>query len=140
MNPATILEIYWSYGKFEGVEIERLSKILGRPVDLDKDGDVTYKDRNAELTLDEALSVGHSFEVKGYKPYIRPGDIDSFKPRHDAPAPVNNKCNVIVAGTSVMEINDVDVATDLCTDALQSRLNDGWRILAICVQPEPTTT
>ena len=52
-----------------------------------------------------------------------------------APA-VNERCNVVVPGLGLMEIREVCVESDFCTERLQERLNDGWRILAICVQPD----
>lgn len=32
----------------------------------------------------------------------------------------------------LMQINDVTYLSDACTDDLQSHLNEGWRILAVC--------
>ena len=31
-----------------------------------------------------------------------------------------------------MKIDEVQVLTDCCTEALQGELDDGWRILAVC--------
>lgn len=48
----------------------------------------------------------------------------------------NTRCNVAVAGLGLLTVNMVQVENDCCTDRLQGLLNDGWRILAVCVQPD----
>ena len=48
----------------------------------------------------------------------------------------NDKCHVHVGGLGLMLINEVCVVKDVCTHALQDNLNEGWRILAVCVQPD----
>ena len=53
-----------------------------------------------------------------------------------APTVVNERCNVTVPGIGLMAIREVCVELDLCTDRLQSLLDEGWRILAICPQPD----
>lgn len=134
-----ILEVGWRYGEWTEEQFKRLELVLGRQVKRDEKGkSLEWSEQTHELTIDEAVSVGHEFTVKTAKPYarIKPNDPSIFQPRPSDQAPVNQKCNVIVAGTSVMEINEVTVQRDYCTDALQSDLNQGWRILAICVQPD----
>ena len=49
---------------------------------------------------------------------------------------INERCNVSVGGLGLLLIDEVKVALDLCTEALQNELSSGWRILAICVQPD----
>lgn len=50
--------------------------------------------------------------------------------------PVNTKINVAIGGLGLLAINDVKVEYDLCTDVLGQLLKKGWRILAICPQPD----
>lgn len=47
----------------------------------------------------------------------------------------NAKCNVHVPGLGLLSITNVDYEEDMCTEELQRRLDDGWRILACCPQP-----
>lgn len=47
-----------------------------------------------------------------------------------------NARNVSVGGLGLLIIDTVKVEVDLCTEALQQELNKGWRIVAICVQPD----
>jgi len=49
--------------------------------------------------------------------------------------PVNRVVNVAIPGFGLLAIDDVMVSYDLCTDELRKYLEDGWRILAICPQP-----
>jgi hypothetical protein len=53
----------------------------------------------------------------------------------DAPV-VNTACKVITPGPSLQTYDQAHVETDCCTNRLQGLLDDGWRILAICVQPD----
>ena len=48
----------------------------------------------------------------------------------------NQKVNVHVGGGLIVTYNDLKLMEDICTDMLQNELNDGWRIIAVCVQPE----
>lgn len=72
--------------------------------------------------------------------------IESIRP--EAPQPVftnlnpsptpafNQLVNVCVPGYALLEIAEVGVKEDCCTDELGRCLLDGWKILAICPQPD----
>lgn len=49
---------------------------------------------------------------------------------------VNERCSVAVSGLGLLTISEVMVERDFCTEALQMKLNEGWRIVAVCVQPD----
>lgn len=49
---------------------------------------------------------------------------------------VNQKVNVAVPGLGLLLISEVHLLADGCTDALSDWLKEGWRILAICPQPD----
>lgn len=53
-----------------------------------------------------------------------------------ATPPVNKVVNVAVPGNALLRITKVQVLTDICTDELQRHLNEGWRIVAVCPQPD----
>lgn len=40
--------------------------------------------------------------------------------------------HITIPDIGVLHINDVTVLYDACTDDLQTHLNEGWRILAVC--------
>ncbi len=48
----------------------------------------------------------------------------------------NSKCSVHVPGLGLLMIDEVDVLDDACTDRLQEKMKEGWRILAICPQAD----
>lgn len=48
----------------------------------------------------------------------------------------NKQCNVHIGGSLLMNVNDLKLCEDCCTDALQQQLDAGWRIIAACVQPD----
>lgn len=57
----------------------------------------------------------------------RPSDPDSY---------VNNRVHVHVPGSPLLQIDEVDVLYDSCTDNLGEYLRKGWRIVAVCPQPD----
>ncbi len=114
---------------------EQVEKIIltGNPCKLEDDGSMNWSSRDCSMTLDEALDIGLEFKVKqrlGVQRLIEDFGISN------APAPVNERCHVIVSGSHLMSIREVKAMENLCTDILQSELNAGWCILAICVQPD----
>lgn len=48
----------------------------------------------------------------------------------------NQLVNVVVPDIGVMRIDRCKLVEDCCTDRLNDHLRDGWRILAICPQPD----
>lgn len=48
----------------------------------------------------------------------------------------NQKVNVHVGGGLIVTYNDLKLLENACTDAVQTALNNGWRIIAVCVQPD----
>jgi hypothetical protein len=48
----------------------------------------------------------------------------------------NDRCDVHVGGYALMQVNEVHLFADVCTDGLQEELDKGWRIIAACVQPD----
>jgi hypothetical protein len=48
----------------------------------------------------------------------------------------NEKTNVHVGGGLITTYNDLMLKEDVCIDVLQEELNNGWRIIAVCVQPD----
>jgi hypothetical protein len=48
----------------------------------------------------------------------------------------NNRCDVHIGNLGLLNINQLAYTTDKCTEELQNILNEGWRILAVCPQPD----
>jgi len=49
---------------------------------------------------------------------------------------LNSKVVVHVPGNQLLHINSVMLLADACTDSLQIHIKDGWRIIAVCPQPD----
>ena len=48
----------------------------------------------------------------------------------------NNRCEVHMPGNMLASYNEVMLIEDSCTDQLQSALSSGWRMIAVCPQPD----
>lgn len=48
----------------------------------------------------------------------------------------NAKVNVHVPGLGLLLIDEVKIEEDYCTERLQHDIDDGWRIIAACPQPD----
>ena len=48
----------------------------------------------------------------------------------------NERCDVHIGGHTITTYNEVKLCEDLCTDALQTELTHGWRMIAVCVQKD----
>ena len=48
----------------------------------------------------------------------------------------NDKVEVHIGGSLLLTVNRVKVLEDLCTESLQEELDEGWRILSVCVQSD----
>lgn len=48
----------------------------------------------------------------------------------------NEKTQQEQPGPALMGVTETMLMEDACTDALQERIADGWRILAVCPQPQ----
>lgn len=52
------------------------------------------------------------------------------------PLAFNQKVNVTVPGLGLLMLDEVTVLTDCCSDNLNDQLKQGWRIVAVCPQPD----
>lgn len=48
----------------------------------------------------------------------------------------NTKVEVHASNSALMVYNETLLCEDYCTDRLQNELDNGWRIIACCVQPD----
>jgi hypothetical protein len=48
----------------------------------------------------------------------------------------NQKCDVHISNLGLLHINQIGYAVDKCTEELQNILNNGWKIIACCIQPD----
>lgn len=73
---------------------------------------------------------------------IRSAEFDAVRPLRFAPKGVKDVETAIQAsqihlpGNELLKIRQTKVLTDLCTDTLNDELQNGWRIIAVCIQPD----
>jgi len=63
-------------------------------------------------------------------------EMQSVMRKFDKSVEFNQKCEVHVPNFGMLNINQVGFKTDVCTQDLQGLMNQGWRILAVCPQPD----
>lgn len=56
--------------------------------------------------------------------------------KFDQQVEFNQKCDVHIGNLGLLNINQLAYTEDTCTEELQKHLNGGWRILAVCPQPD----
>lgn len=62
--------------------------------------------------------------------------IEEATSRFDKQVEFNQRCEVHVPNLGLLNVNNLAYATDYCTESLQDRLQEGYRILAVCPQPD----
>lgn len=62
--------------------------------------------------------------------------IEGVNSKFDKSMQFNQRCDVHVPNLGLMNINKLAYATDYCTVELQRLLLQGWRLIAICPQPD----
>ena len=62
-------------------------------------------------------------------------NLDSLQEQAKRVPAFNERVQVVVPGLGLMLIDEVEIKEDFCTHELQRQLEAGWRILAICPQP-----
>lgn len=113
--------------------------------------DATWYHHSWEITctsdyaFDLQHDLGYSVEKSDYGAFIPQFIKDAFINSEKVPVPTgametheyfNERVEVHMPGHSLAMFNAVMLLSDACTDALQDNLNQGWRILAVCPQPD----
>ena len=81
---------------------------------------------NVEATVTTQVDISEQLSNLAEKQFTIKQDTQEF----------NNKCDVHIAGHALSTYNEVMLIEDACTDVLQENINKGWRILAVCPQPD----
>jgi hypothetical protein len=147
----------FDYGtKLEPEVADRLAGVLDKPVEFNPP-DASY-DPGALKThveyegdLEQVLGIlGRSASIKVHgmgapaplqdlrvavEALMRRMDAFTSAPARATEEYVNTKVDVHVPGNALLEVDEILVHLDLCTEALQDELEKGWRIVAVCPQP-----
>lgn len=81
-------------------------------------------------TQSVVVGAGEIFALLGEKPTL---NVTQEAPRESG---FNERCEVHMPGQALSLYNDTMLMEDACTDELQGRLEEGWRIIAACPQPD----
>lgn len=121
---------------------EKLEALVGEPIQRRKDGEGwdTWHTYQADLRKLLQVLPARSIELEG----PGPGDladleeaIQRLAAKVEAISPAfNEKVQVVVPGLGLLEVREVTVLYEQCTDMVQDYLDDGWSILAVCPQPD----
>lgn len=138
----------WGYAPDPAV-LERLNALLGQTVKTEeREGKLVtrgYEEYEADLAALLATGVPASYlQLEGLadpRPLLDLAEavreLRATVERAALAAPaVNDRVRVAVPGNGLLRIRQVQVVRDSCTDFLQEQLDAGWRILAICPQPD----
>ena len=92
----------------------------------------------SEAELTDLTLGGINFRIEGTKE-ISPDPEVLFNPKvPEGPTDqhFNNRVEVHMPGQALSMYNETLLMEDSCTDALQNELANGWRIIAVCPQPD----
>lgn len=96
------------------------------------------------VTDDELLAVQENDKLRAAIKSVKLVHQDIAKqveqvagPRHATPEQsFNQRVEVHIPGNALTVYNKTQLLEDCCTDHLQEELDQGWRIIAVCPQPD----
>lgn len=88
-----------------------------------------------DLKVAEEVSINIGTELREMMDTMKlvAGKLEVMKGGGDQ---YNGKCEVHMPGNALMTYNVTMLLEDSCTDALQREMDNGWRIIAACPQPD----
>lgn len=91
-----------------------------------------------EAELTDLLVAGFVFDVKSVQELNLPGEelFQAKAPTAPCEDNFNHRVEVHMPGQALSLYNETMLMEDACTDALQNSLSEGWRIIAVCPQPD----
>jgi hypothetical protein len=131
-----ILEISLEYdAKRTATQYEKMCEAQGRQLPfkrITEDGmyEFDWSNRDYVITDEELVHF-----VPCVVNRIRSVNTYSAVKSSDIPQ-LNTQIHVATPGDTLAKYDQVQVMTDCCTESLQEELSNGWRILAICPQPD----
>lgn len=115
---------------FEKMSLEDYNRVRSKLLGLDLPEDrSTLKDwytHNDMMIDEEDLAILQDLDIPVTLKRLRGLKSPDLNP---LPTIINQ---ISVANVGLMQIRYVDVLEDACTNDLQRKLDDGWRILAVC--------
>jgi hypothetical protein len=130
---STLAKVFFDYGILFTKEQQEQIKDLAFDAPFNVKEEPTSLWCSVVMLVEDAVKFG-SFKVEKILPYNIIDKITLFEQRKTSV--VNEKCNVIVNGLGTLSIDTVKIMCDCCTEKLNDELERGWRIVAVCVQPD----
>ncbi len=125
-------ELFELYPKYENLTFNVQDEELLRLILLCKHRVTVNSTDNIDLVVDSPTDAAEEYFLKTmtimekYQAQLERFSENTF----------NEKCNVHTGGNALTEYNQLMLCEDICTDELQGKLRDGWRIMAVCPQPD----
>lgn len=152
---ATLDAIYeWGEGKQEkeAAKVEKRKKTLARlGISVAPDADLSHPTVTVtETQLTDLLMAGEGVSIKSTADFnadsimTAAASISAVADKlekfantiPEGGAHYNERVEVYTPGAGLMLFNRVLLLQDACSDALQAELDNGWRIIAACPQPD----
>jgi hypothetical protein len=121
-----------AFSEAEQALLRKAAPVHGVDFTFDEEG--KFKQWHQEYVFDVDLLPVHWLKDLKVKRAIAGDAIE--KSVHREQVILNQKVNVAVPGLGLLAMARVMLASDCCTDLLSEHLQRGWRILAICPQPD----
>jgi len=82
------------------------------------------------------LKTGEKIEITVVELIYERNIVSPKAPSTNHTQSFNEKVNIHISDIGLLQMNEVVVYEDMCTNELRRELEDGWRILSICPQPD----
>lgn len=118
-----------------------LRNLVG-PLEYDKDGDLkrwaSYRAPVRELLeITDQIEILEKVEPTHLEQIAQQlRDIEQKVARYSQGRQHNDVVNVHISDVGMMQVRYVEYLLDACTEDLQTYLDEGWRIIAVCPQPD----
>jgi hypothetical protein len=92
---------------------------------------------SVEIKFDAKVTSDGYLEIRHYLKSVeeRLKEIQSAVTFNTAQS-FNDRLSIRISDNLLLSMKEVKVCNDFCTDSLQEELNNGWRIIAVCHQPD----
>lgn len=140
-----IVNFSFGYGFKPTAEIaEKLNKVLlDQKIEIGENGEIKNGWRNYTADIADIIDIVDVGEIKIVKADSLPLEarlINMIERMSGNPYTkenqFNERVNVHISDVGLMRINEVKVLSNECTEDLQTWLDDGWHIIAVCPQPD----
>lgn len=123
-------------------QLQKLNAIIPDGIKIDENEGWLDSYETYTANIHQLLAITNQFELEQTSPshiLQLSEQIDELIARmnlYSKDQQFNEACNVHITNVGLLTIQKVKIETNMCTDMIQDELDDGWKILAICPQPD----